>query len=53
MEKPFDGGEVDVEGLAAIIVNERHKVLLEVIGQRLDQGMQEVNRLRDCYLDFR
>ncbi|GFH18560.1 uncharacterized protein HaLaN_15386, partial [Haematococcus lacustris] len=53
MEQPIDGGELDLEGFAAIIVGEEHKELLEALGAQLSSSLMLADQLRDSFTTYR
>lgn len=53
MEKPLDGGDVDVEGFGAIIVGCDTEDVVHAVEARLHEGMAAVEALRDSFGPFR
>lgn len=53
MEKPLDGGEVDLEGFGMIIVGDDHKALVDALAQHMHVALEHAERFRDEHLAFR
>ncbi len=53
MEKPLDGGEVDLEGFGLIVVGDGHRTQVEALAARLHQALDAAVRCRDTHTEFR
>ena len=53
MEKPLDGGDVDLEGFNEIILGEDHKRLVRCVGDGLHAAFQQADEYRDSFKVFR